>query len=84
MIFFGVFIFIMFFSFNIRRNVFKDAPGDKRQNWTHTWRGSHGGACPKCGSNDVRYDYGKMIDFDTTGICNACGHTWVWQGSDKP
>ncbi len=39
--------------------------------------------CPKCGSGNVKFDYGRIINFDTTAICRECGYTWVWQGT-KP
>jgi len=32
---------------------------------------------------NIKFDYGRMIDYDTTGICKDCGYMWVWQGSNK-
>lgn len=86
LIFFGLMAFIAWFSLGMGKNVYlkAGASGDKRQNWTNTWRYTNQATCPKCGSNDIRFDYGRMIDYDTTGICKYCGHTWVWQGSNKP
>jgi len=81
LMFFGTIAFIMFFSFNMGRNVFKNPPGDKREDYTTKWRYTNQGTCPKCGSTDIKFDYGRMIDYDTTGICKSCGYTWVWQGS---
>ncbi len=37
--------------------------------------------CPKCGSGNIKFDFGRIINFDTTAICNECGYTWVWQGT---
>ena len=42
------------------------------------WRNNQS-ICPKCGSNNIKFDYGRLIYFDTTGICKDCEYTWVWQ-----
>ena len=84
LVFFGVIAFLAYFIFGMSRNVYLNPHPRKtelRQDYSKQWRYTNQGVCPKCGSNDLKFDYGRMIDLDTTAICNDCGYTWVWQGS---
>ena len=87
LVFFGTMAFIAIFAFGMDKKRFKNPDPrlkERRQDYSVQWRYTNQATCPKCGSSDIRFDYGRMIDYDTTGICKDCGYTWVWQGSDKP